>query len=988
MEMKAYSACMVMFLLILIAFQIAASAGETQPAIYGKVTDAETGLPIQGATVLIWDLTTNSKGIYYTNETGYYYASGPLIRRGDIYKIFIYKGNLTKLRVEYIPVVYSFKFSLGDISRNVSTSLLPGAMVILEGKFYTIHASSVSGRLFIEVVDPESGSPPQLGINYISEYGSSAGAYLLGVSRNVVIIPADIPVILTLETWIFVREYTLTSMFLYQTLSFRREYFTLDHGGKPFTLGKASKVIVNLSEYSLRHGVRVVNNKIEEVSSLLNEMRSIGFVVFEEKRSLGTVKLKVLEAERYLEKGNYTECWKILRDAFTRANLILLNLRNMRLVGMTNAVYMPAVLAIFSVILAFFFFEENRRKLISSIIIYVIFLLTFRWIYPGAPLIIKENPYLFLESTVISIAATLAAAFGIPRVWKERQVEGEVSLKSALAIIFSMGKRQIRRKKLRGFFTITSTTILVLAFTSLTSFGTVFGVVSDTINVTPPSDGILVKRLFNRTTILSSPLPMDDLSSISEMFALEDLAPRLENIPSLNPVARLINPRTGGALPIYGIEGIDPHKEPTFTHIDELIVKGGFLSGDGGEMLITSSIASLLGVDVNQTVTLYIPGVSGLYSNFTVKGILDSGGYEGLTDLDGQPFGPLRVLKDGSLRTCNSTEVVILNWRKARELQERVNYILGEGAPKLAVLHEIVFRPTDMANIKDIVWSLILSFDYDVFVSSNRGITYYYIGSYYEAKGAAELLIPLVMVGLNVGAVMLNAVYERRKELRVLSTIGLNPAHIAATFVAEAVIIGMVGGGLGYLFGLGFYRIMTLFGQSLMVREKLEWWWSAVSFSIAIVASILSSVRPAMLAVRLYTPSMVRKIKLPEKERRVRRKVIFKAYQARELSMPVKVQMNEMPFFSGYIINGLKELTLGTVERVENIEELPEVENVKGELVKTFKFDYYLPVMERVMGTKNEIICVKSPNEDYYRVRLVTKPAVPGMPEDLSLIHI
>ncbi|RLG94207.1 hypothetical protein DRO37_06305 [Candidatus Bathyarchaeota archaeon] len=82
--------------------------------------------------------------------------------------------------------------------------------------------------------------------------------------------------------------------------------------------------------------------------------------------------------------------------------------------------------------------------------------------------------------------------------------------------------------------------------------------------------------------------------------------------------------------------------------------------------------------------------------------------------------------------------------------------------------------------------------------------------------------MPLLMVCLNVGTVMLNSVYERRKEIKILSMIGLNPTHIGLIFVAKAIILGMVRGSLRYIAELGFYRIINLFGQNLMVREKLE----------------------------------------------------------------------------------------------------------------------------------------------------------------------
>jgi hypothetical protein len=228
--------------------------------------------------------------------------------------------------------------------------------------------------------------------------------------------------------------------------------------------------------------------------------------------------------------------------------------------------------------------------------------------------------------------------------------------------------------------------------------------------------------------------------------------------------------------------------------------------------------------------------------------------------------------------------------------------------------------------------------------------------------------------------VMMNSVYERRKEIRTLSMVGLNPTHIGLIFVAEAIILGMVGGSLGYISGLGFYRVMVLFGQEIMVREKLEWWWSAIGFAIALAASVLSSIRPAALAVSTYTPSKVKKVKRSEKETVARKDEIFKAYQERQMSMPVKVALNEQIFFVGFFLDRLDDLRTGYIERVENVEETPEIENVRGELVKTVNFEYRYEAGGRERRTKNSLILTKSADEDYYRVRISSEPAVPGVP--------
>jgi len=104
--------------------------------------------------------------------------------------------------------------------------------------------------------------------------------------------------------------------------------------------------------------------------------------------------------------------------------------------------------------------------------------------------------------------------------------------------------------------------------------------------------------------------------------------------------------------------------------------------------------------------------------------------------------------------------------------------------PQITVLSEIIFQPGKSVNINSMIETLMFIFNYDIFISQNGKITYYHIGSYLKMKGTIELLVPLVMVCLNVGTVMLNSVYERRKEIKILSMIGLNPMHTSLIFVS------------------------------------------------------------------------------------------------------------------------------------------------------------------------------------------------------------
>ena len=950
------------------------AAPRATPRIYGRVVDFKTGKPIPNATIILaWCLESYK---FFTDKNGFYNISGPFIIWGRSYYIYAFRGNFTQKNVDYVPTVKIIKMDSWE--KKVDFALVPGALIELKGSWYLVQSPSPErkGTFTLKVLG-EDGSRLNIVPGMVDEYGSSVHAWFLGLGSNLVIVPADTPVIVKTEVYIFLRS----------RKGMIRKDIILYNGSVAFNLPQGAKSSILISDYTLRNGLDTVRSKFNETISQINDAQSVGFVVFDEKRRIMNSYRRIMEADSLLAQAknddDYLKVWSILRSELKQMDLILMTIQYMYMASKTGAVYLSAIMAVFSAVLALFLFEKEKGKIISCIVIYIIYLVLLYFLYPGAHIIIEENSSLFIGSSVASIIIVLAFIFGIPRVWKERTIEGEVSWRSAISVIFSMGKRQIKRRKIRGFFTILSIAILILAFTSLTSFGRVFGIVSERINITPPSNGILVKRMVNKT-LLFLPLRMDDPQVLSKIIEMKNIAIRIENLPSSRPIALIKNPRTGSTALIYGILGIDPVNETKYIPLDKIITEGDFLDENNKEeILISSKLASILDVKANETVTLHIQGVSGVSGNFTVKGIFNGDEYENLIDLDGQPYGPIRIFSNNTLRVCNSTEVIIMNWKTAEDLKNIAKIVGRQEMPQFATLSEIVFQIGNQADMKSIIKYLLYVFDYDVFVSSSRSLTHFYIDSYVEIKGATELLIPLVMAGLNTGMVMLNSVYERRKEIRILLMLGLNPTHIGLIFLAEAVILGMVGGSLGYLFGLGFYRIMVLLQQDLMVREKIEWYWSAIAFAIAIIASILSAVRPAYLAISTYTPSKIKRLKLPEREAKERREKIFKVYQARELSMPVKVKTNEIEFFVSYVLSSLNDLRIGYVERIENIEETPEIENIKKELVRSIKFDYYFQVAGGRRGTKNTLIMTKHPQEDYYRVKLICEPTSPGMPESV-----
>ena len=264
-------------------------------------------------------------------------------------------------------------------------------------------------------------------------------------------------------------------------------------------------------------------------------------------------------------------------------------------------------------------------------------------------------------------------------------------------------------------------------------------------------------------------------------------------------------------------------------------------------------------------------------------------------------------------------------------------------------------------------------------ISAEGKVTKYHFGEYLEI-GGITLLFPLIIVLLNVGLVMISIVSERTREIFTLTCVGFNPTHIATLFLAESVVMGMVGGGLGYLLGMGSYRLMTLFNVNIAVRQKLEWYWSAAGVLLSVGVAVLSAVRPALRAVAKATPSLVKRVKLPEKEKIKREEEVWKVFQSQRISMPVKISEREALFFSSYLFARMQELEEGLLERVENYQETEE-ETPEGDQIKRFTFTYIFVEEDKPeLVTINELEATKKSGEDYYHLSLISEPKTSGLP--------
>jgi len=940
--------------------------------VLGTVSERGTGDRIPNAHVLV--LVGRQEGYIRkvletgANSSGYFALELPA---GSNYSICVYYDNPLTPGFDYVPSVKTI-YALSGARLNLSFELYEGASLLLDGEVLFVETAYPEKPVFA-VLDPESREIMKFG-DFTLKFGElDFPNKYLELDPNHVIVPAGIPFMIGVYSGSEISAGNLDVIW-YSGSNLISQSFIIDRPDH-FLLEKGETIHVDLTEFSVLNGLSTVKRLVSEVQFIIRERKEEGFYLALEEQRLSRTYSLIHEAEYFLNQGEFEFSFAKLREAYTEASDLKRWLDEMRIEAYRSVFLILPFLALTASAISFLFFEGRSMKVIAAFVVFLLLLLATYLLYPGSRIV--EAP-IYFGASLASLISVLSVLAVLPMFMRGGEFRGRVPLKNLVVPVLSIAKRNLRRRRLRFILTLISITILVSSFVSLTSFTTGYGLSFSRVSKMPGLKlGMLVRTL--RSPVMRAYAPASGGKGVLWFTPLEDsmvdwfrarpyvrlVSPKYESTPrrqydymgSYNPLGYIED------HPIFGVLGIIPSIEAEILPLEEMIVEGRFLRDeDENSVLISKELEDELKLGVGDWLVLQL---SGRNLTLRVVGVLDDRRLEALKDIDGSPYLPMKIVELGrteleegvslvleGLAPCSAKETLVTTWKIAYEIP-------GVGISRIDLVLEEGEDPKEYAKM------IALNKGLRAWASTQDGLYLAQLAPYFQGKGLS-VAIPWIIVVLNVVTTMLNSLYERKKEILIYSSIGISPSQMACIFLAEAGIIGVIGGGTGYLLGFGWYKVMSHIAANVQVKQKVSALWTVGAMAVSMAAVLVGGLT-ALKGSVIITPSLKRRWRIDERK--------YKLNKPFKLALPIWIAEEEVDDFMNFMLKALKS-------RKDDYEEHTYVlgegmEELDGASVRSIEFFYTTGGQTSPFHTRNKFVLRKERGSDTYAAELLSD----GLPE-------
>jgi len=286
------------------------------------------------------------------------------------------------------------------------------------------------------------------------------------------------------------------------------------------------------------------------------------------------------------------------------------------------------------------------------------------------------------------------------------------------------------------------------------------------------------------------------------------------------------------------LNGVIPEREAAaMPMLPGRLVQGSIANGlvERGKLLIPEILARGMKVNIGDTVVLVATNLDGSVNGktFTVQGVLG--------DVTG-PGG-----RDGYLHLDDARELLRLTEAEVSEIAVRLKNLGKLPAARVQIAQALagIRNPQGQPALEVHGWDQL-----SPFANIARMID------------LLDIFIRVMLVGIVLIAVMnvmMMAVYERIREIGMISAIGTLPRRILGLFLTEGLLLGLVGTAIGTLLSLVIIYALTLwpvhftFGrqQELVLVPAIAAIDVLLVGVIVLLVAIAASLQPAWKAARM-----------------------------------------------------------------------------------------------------------------------------------------
>jgi len=916
--------------------------------ISGQIFDAATSQPLSNATIAVWNIRSAYHSHWrliastHTENEGQFQITISNDNANSKYIIYCYYNNSLTPGLDYLPGAIEITDPAEDIT--FSAHLYPAASIVFDGEFWFVEATKPSQNYQFDVY-PNL----QYETNYtiISTFGTDVHNFL-NSSAEQIIVPLDRSFEVAVNATVAVPDRTLTKTFMITDIT-------------PNSQGSLQHV--NIEAYTIGLNLQNVDVQSQVSRQLLQTLEEKEFYIVVEKSDLTQIDTHLELVKAQIEDHQFRTAFIELKEVY---------IQNLVLYERLQAIFFDANGSVGSLIFFFaltaavftlFFFDQRRTQIIVYLGVLVIFVGIFYIVYPGSRLIPFPE---FVGYCGSATGGVYLLSMVLRRVLRDKTVS-----------TFALSKRNLRRRQTRLFLTLITVLVLVMSFVSFTSFATGYGFTVQRKGSPPQSNQeAWIMAQAPQTTIASSfsfvPVDTITMDSLYQNTEIRTIAPKRSTQPELLPLGSFESPRTSQPVMYRGVIGIVPEVEDDATLLSEIVVEGRFLEEtDTHGVLLEQQLAQDEGIAVNMVLTFHPRHSVVTHPNVTVIGLFDAQRLQAINELNGDSIIPTKLVRFDiedfpGERECSPHEVLITSFADAPIFAR-------------AEISRINLR-VDPPNAPMIAKELALGQGLMAWFVDNGGLHLAQVAEYLEGRGSV-IFVPWIIVIFNVIITMLNSIYESRKEISILSSVGLNPTDIIGLFIAEAAVIGILGGGLGYLVGISNYKVLSSLSIVIEVRPKVSVLWSFASITLSIAAVLVG----ALVALRssvVITPSLLRRWSV--------KKDVHLMGEPWVINIPFKVMDTEVENLFDYITaryhRYLKSIgtnpSVGKIRRYGN--------ETEDAITKTLEFHYLLgsTMGSRVGSFPFQLVASKAVSDEAFTFQVICKGGEDNTEDTVSFLRM